>query len=157
MYKAIKRACDKKAGGDSGKKPALITAGIIGTAVLVLAGIGGALGETETNQPETTTEASAVFAEITSTEAEQTEQLTEEETTEAPTTEAVTEAKTEKPTEKATEKVTEPKKESRTVYRTKSGEKYHYENPYGSGEYYPISLDEAIEKGYEPCEKCVLN
>ncbi|HIR10911.1 MAG TPA: hypothetical protein IAB30_01780 [Candidatus Fimenecus excrementavium] len=44
-----------------------------------------------------------------------------------------------------------------TVYITRTGEKYHYENPCGNGTYYPISLAEAKDRGYEPCEKCVLH
>lgn len=43
------------------------------------------------------------------------------------------------------------------VYRTKSGKKYHYENPCGNGTYYEVSFDEAISAGLEPCEKCVLH
>ena len=47
---------------------------------------------------------------------------------------------------------------SMTVYYTKTGSKYHYENPCGRGTYYPCTLDEALnEKGLEPCEKCVLH
>lgn len=43
------------------------------------------------------------------------------------------------------------------VYYTKSGKKYHYENPCGSGTYYPCTLQEALHMGLEPCGKCVLN
>ena len=43
------------------------------------------------------------------------------------------------------------------VYRTKSGKKYHYENPCGKGIYYEVSLEEALSAGLEPCEKCVLH
>ena len=45
----------------------------------------------------------------------------------------------------------------KTVYYTKSGIRYHYENPCGKGTYYPISLSEAEKKGLTPCEKCVLH
>lgn len=44
-----------------------------------------------------------------------------------------------------------------TVYYTLTGKKYHYENPCGKGEYLPISLKEAEQKGLEPCKKCVLH
>lgn len=44
-----------------------------------------------------------------------------------------------------------------TVYITKSGKRYHHENPCGNGTYYPISLAEAKSRGYTPCEKCVLH
>lgn len=78
------------------------------------------------------------------------------------------EAVTEKPTEKITEQVVaerpqEQEKETEdpdaqiTVYRTKTGKKYHYENPCGSGTYIPCTLAEAKAKGLTPCEKCVLH
>ncbi len=47
--------------------------------------------------------------------------------------------------------------QSRTVYRTKTGKKYHYENPCGNGEYYAVSLDDAKAAGLQPCQKCVLH
>lgn len=43
------------------------------------------------------------------------------------------------------------------IYRTKSGKKYHYENPCGSGTYYEVTLEEALSAGLTPCEKCVLH
>ena len=46
--------------------------------------------------------------------------------------------------------------DDRTVYYTKTGSKYHYQNPCGSGTYYPCTLSEAQSKGLEPCGKCVL-
>lgn len=42
-----------------------------------------------------------------------------------------------------------------TVYRTATGQRYHYENPCGNGKYYPISLAEAERLGLTPCDKCV--
>ena len=45
----------------------------------------------------------------------------------------------------------------RTVYITPSGEKYHYANPCGTGEYSPVTLGEAEARGLEPCEKCVMH
>ena len=44
-----------------------------------------------------------------------------------------------------------------TVYYTKTGSKYHYENPCGRGTYYPCTLAEAKARGLEPCGKCVLH
>ena len=44
-----------------------------------------------------------------------------------------------------------------TVYITKTGKRYHHENPCGNGTYYPVSLAEAKSRGYTPCEKCVLH
>ena len=45
----------------------------------------------------------------------------------------------------------------KTVYYTKSGDCYHYENPCGKGTYYSTTLGEALQKGLRPCEKCVLH
>lgn len=45
----------------------------------------------------------------------------------------------------------------RTVYYTRTGSKYHYENPCGRGTYYPCTLAEAESRGLEPCGKCVLH
>lgn len=79
-------------------------------------------------------------------------------------TEDITEQPTEIPTEKVTEPQTKPKDEtptnsesSRTVYITKTGKKYHYENPCGNGTYYASTLSEAKSRGLGPCEKCVLH
>lgn len=54
------------------------------------------------------------------------------------------------PKEKAAEK---PK--SRTVYVTKTGKKYHYDNSCNGGTYYASTLDKAISMGLKPCDKCV--
>lgn len=43
-----------------------------------------------------------------------------------------------------------------TVYITPTGKKYHYRDPCGRGDYYPITLEEALDGGYDPCGKCVL-
>lgn len=51
----------------------------------------------------------------------------------------------------------ETRENDRTVYYTKSGSKYHYENPCGRGTYYPCTLAEALSRGLEPCGKCVLH
>lgn len=47
--------------------------------------------------------------------------------------------------------------DGRTVYYTRTGSKYHYENPCGRGTYYPCTLAEAKARGLEPCGKCVLH
>ncbi len=47
--------------------------------------------------------------------------------------------------------------DSHKIYRTPTGKKYHYANPCGNGDYYEITLDEALAAGLEPCKKCVLN
>lgn len=41
------------------------------------------------------------------------------------------------------------------VYITKNGKKYHYSYTCGKGTYYECPYKEALEKGYEPCQKCV--
>lgn len=41
------------------------------------------------------------------------------------------------------------------VYITKSGKKYHYSSTCGKGTYYECPYEEALKKGYEPCQKCV--
>lgn len=43
------------------------------------------------------------------------------------------------------------------VYVTKTGKKYHYENPCGNGTYYESNLADAKARGLQPCEKCVLH
>ncbi len=76
----------------------------------------------------------------------------------APTTKATTQRHTEKETEKVTKPTTTQNPEEKiTVYITKTGKKYHYENPCGNGTYYPVSLADAKELGLTPCEKCVLH
>ena len=46
--------------------------------------------------------------------------------------------------------------QNQTVYYTRTGEKYHYNSNCGNGTYYPCTLQEALDKGLEPCKKCVL-
>lgn len=43
---------------------------------------------------------------------------------------------------------------SRTVYITKTGSKYHYDNNCGNGTYYESTLYAAKSRGLEPCAKC---
>ena len=99
--------------------------------------------EESTTIPETTTEESTTEEEIT----------TNKETT---TKKAVT---TTKKAETTTKKVTTTvNPDSRvTVYYTKTGKKYHYENPCGNGTYYSCTLAEAKDRNLSPCEKCVLH
>lgn len=134
-----------------------------------------------TTQKETTTETPTTTKKVTITEKKTTTTTkkattTQKATTKKPTTtqKAITTKKvvtTQKPT--TTKKVTTTKKKvtttkkadatkavkenSQKIYRTKSGKKYHYENPCGNGTYYEVSLDEALAAGLEPCQKCVLN
>ena len=93
---------------------------------------------------------------VTYTETETTETTTveEETTTEKATTEKVTVAQT---VVWDVPPATTVSESSKTVYITKTGKKYHYENPCGNGKYYASTLAEAKSKGLGPCEKCVLH
>ena len=44
---------------------------------------------------------------------------------------------------------------SRTIYVTRTGKKYHYDNNCNGGTYYASTLDDAKARGLTPCEKCV--
>ncbi len=151
--------------------------------ILLAIGFGGGETEEPAKQPETTTaiieesttsaldeSTTADFVEESTTEASTTkvaeesttaENTTEETTTKPTTKKETTTAKstttkkvtTTKPT--TTKKVTENPEENIKVYRTKTGKKYHYENPCGNGTYSEISLAEAKRIGLEACEKCV--
>lgn len=91
----------------------------------------------------------------------------EEKSTAKPTT--TVSRKTEKTTasqvqkETTTRKPAQPVKtpsddpEQMTVYYTKTGKRYHYENPCGKGTYYPTTLADAMKRGLTPCQKCVLH
>lgn len=112
---------------------------------------------------DSTTEESTTAAATTAKKPTPTTQKQAAATTEkpAPTTEKQTTKKPAPTTEKQTTKkpviTTQDPNERITVYRTSGGEKYHYENPCGNGEYYPVSLADALRSGLEPCEKCVLH
>lgn len=139
---------------------------------------------TDAPPDETTTITESISnskTEVSSNEVTQNEtkkSTTQEETTKTTTQKVTTtkkpttskKATTQKETTKsATKKVTTTKiittvpttknniDNSRTVYRTETGSKYHYENPCGNGTYYEISLDDAEAAGLGPCKKCVLN
>lgn len=92
-----------------------------------------------------------------------TETTTQPETTTRPTTETTKKSSQNSSNNKKApvttkkQSVTQDPEAKVTVYITRTGEKYHYENPCGNGTYYPISLAEAKDRGYEPCEKCVLH
>lgn len=47
------------------------------------------------------------------------------------------------------------KSSSRTVYVTKTGKRYHYDNHCNGGTYYKSSLAKAKASGLTPCQKCV--
>lgn len=47
------------------------------------------------------------------------------------------------------------KANSRTVYVTKSGKRYHYDNSCNGGTYFESTMDEALARGLTPCQKCV--
>ncbi len=86
-----------------------------------------------------------------------TAETTEEEVTTTETTEPPTEKPTSPPV-KQTEPPTNPpiivQEDSQTVYYTETGSKYHYDSKCGRGDYFPCTLDEALEMGLEPCKKC---
>lgn len=112
---------------------------------------------TEQTTEETTTKPTTTKKETTTRKVTTTKQATtKKETTTAKSTTTKKVTTTAKPT--TTKRVTTTDRDSGiTVYRTKSGEKYHYENPCGNGTYYPISLSEAKRLGLDACEKCVLH
>lgn len=102
----------------------------------------------------TTTTTSATESTTTTKKATTTEKSTT--TTKKATTTTKKPTTTNKPT--TTKKTTTVNPDYRvTVYRTKSGECYHYENPCGKGSYYAVSLADAKSSGLRPCEKCVLH
>lgn len=45
---------------------------------------------------------------------------------------------------------------SQTIYMTRTGSKYHYDDSCNGGTYWPVSLSTALGFGLEPCDKCVL-
>lgn len=126
-----------------------------------------AVGSESESETETVTEEQTTAEETTAEETTQ-EQTTAEKTTKATEKPATTEKKTTTKAAATTQKKVTTKKatattkkadsaQSRTVYRTKTGKKYHYENPCGNGEYYAVSLDDAIAARLQPCQKCVLH
>lgn len=125
---------------------------------------------TETNTELITEETESVIVITTEEETKQstTESTTLETTTQKETTtnkETTTSRKETTTKNETTTKKTETttKRETTTVdpdsqvtvYYTKSGSKYHYENPCGNGTYYPSTLARAKARGLTPCNKCV--
>lgn len=45
--------------------------------------------------------------------------------------------------------------QSQTVYVTKTGKRYHYDNHCNGGTYYESTIENAIARGLTPCKKCV--
>lgn len=45
--------------------------------------------------------------------------------------------------------------QSRTVYITKTGKRYHYNDHCNGGTYFEATLDDALSRGLTPCKKCV--
>ncbi len=43
----------------------------------------------------------------------------------------------------------------RVVYITRNGEKYHYNVNCGKNEYYKCTVQQAVDRGLEPCKKCI--
>ena len=46
-------------------------------------------------------------------------------------------------------------KQGRTIYVTRTGKKYHYNNHCNGGTYYESTLEQALARGLGPCKKCV--
>lgn len=110
-----------------------------------------------TNESTTIAEPSTTEKSISTTQSiTQTASTTAKATTTTTSTTKQVEITTKPSTTKQVTIIQNPES-SKTVYVTKSGKKYHYENPCGNGTYYPISLTEAKAKGYTECEKCVLH
>ena len=103
-------------------------------------------------QEDTTDRPTTTKQETTTAKPTTTQKVT---TTAKPTT-TKKETTTTKPTTTKTTTTVNPESKI-TVYITKNGEKYHYENPCGNGTYSPISLADAKARGYSACKKCVLH
>ena len=122
-----------------------------------------ALGSSNDESTTQNTDSSSEF--VSEKESDDSRNITdvffEDESTSEPETSS-TETTTKKETTTKRETTTIPttnntQNVSRTVYYTKTGECYHYENPCGRGKYYPCTLQEAKARGLRPCEKCVLH
>lgn len=46
--------------------------------------------------------------------------------------------------------------EHASVYITRTGSKYHYDDQCNGGTYWPVPFDTAVGMGLQPCDKCVL-
>lgn len=49
----------------------------------------------------------------------------------------------------------EPADEHKIVYITKTGDKYHYSYNCSDSDFYECTLEQALERGLEPCGRCV--
>lgn len=74
-----------------------------------------------------------------------------------PTPEEVEEAQKVQKNQESQKSPSKREDQGKHVYITKTGKKYHYCNPCGSGTYYEVTLERALAAGLEPCEKCVLH
>lgn len=113
--------------------------------------------KTTTTKLTTTTEKETTTTTITTTTEVETEEITEVQTEEVVEEVIETEAEiveTEPPTEEVIEETEDPN-ESITVYKTPTGEKYHYDGNCNGGSYSEISLADALARGLGPCGKCV--
>lgn len=77
------------------------------------------------------------------------------EATPAPTQKPAEIALPGKPEEQPKEEPKAPSHEGGTIYITKSGKRYHYDNQCNGGTYYESTLEEALGRGLTPCNKCV--
>ncbi len=102
---------------------------------------------TESTKKPTTTKKETTTKKPTTTQKETTTKKPT--TTQKPTT-------TRKPTTTKTPTTVNPDARV-TVYITKTGKKYHYENPCGNGSYTATTLEKAKQSGLTACEKCVLH
>lgn len=110
--------------------------------------------DTETQEPEEIKEAEEPDAPETAPPEETPAEAppeTPEETTTATAAEEPAQMEPEAPAETAAESA--PK--SRTVYITKTGKRYHYDNHCNNATYYESDLDTAVKQGLTPCKKCV--
>lgn len=110
--------------------------------------------EEQTTKEETTEETTEKVSNITTQKAEVAQKVEEKISVES--TSNTTKEQKEETTKKIVTTTKDPDA-SVIVYRTATGECYHYENPCGRGNYYEVSLADAKAAGLRPCEKCVLH
>lgn len=70
----------------------------------------------------------------------------------------VVEAETEPKVTTVAEKITSENttiKAEKTVFITNTGKKYHSDSNCNGGDYFSVTLSEAINQGLKPCEKCI--
>lgn len=59
------------------------------------------------------------------------------------------------PEEPSSAPETSETEQSKTVYITRTGKRYHYDNHCNGGTYFESTLEEALERNLTPCKKCV--